>query len=142
MVSSTALDSRPVPIRDGTSLFSGIAAVVALTGEQSREVARARRRRREVEKRLKKDRSPSERWCVGGDSPESSWETSNNTLLAHDSLYPGTPSLDPSSSTNRSIYSCPTFSAFIRRSVDGRGHFYFHFSRSRFRRQLLHFRER
>lgn len=27
---------------------------------------------------------------------------------------------------SRSIYSRPTFSAFIRRSVDGRGHFYFH----------------
>jgi len=79
------------------SLFSGI-AVVALTGEQSREVAWAKRRseerRRNVWRRIGAHRSDG----VGGDSPGSSWETSNNTLLAHNSLYSRTPSLDPSSS--------------------------------------------
>ena len=80
------------------SLFSGIVAVVALTGEQSREVAWARRRGEEkwrnVWRRIGAHRSDG----VGGDSLGSSWEMSNNTLLAHDSLYPETPSLDPSSS--------------------------------------------
>lgn len=76
-------------------------------------------RRREVEERLKKDRSPSNDG-VGDDSPRSPWDTSNNTLLAHDSLHPGTePSLDPRdppSPRGRSFLAA--FRAFTRRSVD------------------------
>lgn len=115
---------------------------MALAGEQG-EVARAARWR-EVEERLKKDRSPSSDG-VGDDSPRSPWDTSNNTLLAHESLYPGTgPSLDLRPTLSLSLFSrasfpssrAPTFRAFMRRSVDAREDVPTSSSRPCFRRPL------
>lgn len=92
-VRSTTLDSQPVPISRrqvwdrGNSGTHG--RVVAWSSVSS---ASGREKWRNVWRRIGVHRSDG----VGSDSPGSPWETSNNTLLAHDSLYSGTgPSLDP-----------------------------------------------
>lgn len=130
-VRSTTLDSRPVPISRrrvwdrGNSGTHG--RVVAWSSVSS---ASGREKWRNVWRRIGVHRSDG----VGSDSPGSPWETSNNTLLAHDSLYSGTGlSLDPGVllRTTHPSFLPPllgTLAAFIRRSVDGRGHFYSHFS--------------
>lgn len=96
-VRSTTLDSQPVPIsrrrvwdRGNSGTHGRVVAWSSMSSASGRE------KWRNVWRRIGVHRSDG----VGSDSPGSPWETSNNTLLAHDSLYSGTLSWPGTPSSN------------------------------------------